>query len=78
MTQLPILLVDDEAGIRTVLSIALEDNGHSVDTAPDVDSAMEIFREKLHPIVITDIRCGKSGIDLLRESRKCRRIPRSS
>jgi len=68
MTQLPILLVDDEAGIRTVLSIALEDNGHSVDTAPDVDTAMEVFREKLHPIVITDIKMpGKSGIDMLRE-----------
>ncbi|QJB54971.1 response regulator [Pseudodesulfovibrio sp. zrk46] len=71
MNQLPILLVDDEQGIRTVLSITLEENGHRVDTAADVDSALEIFREKRHPIVITDIKMpGKSGIDLLRLVKK--------
>lgn len=67
MTQLPILLVDDESGIRTVLSIMLTDAGHTVDTARDVDSALRIFEEKRHPIVITDIKMpGKSGIELLR------------
>ena len=68
MTQLPILLVDDEEGIRTVLSITLMDSGYPVDTAPDVESALTLFRAKLHPIVITDIKMpGQSGIDLLRE-----------
>lgn len=71
MEQLPILLVDDEDGIRTVLSITLRDAGYPVDTAPDVDSALELFREKLHPLVITDIKMpGKSGIDLLREVKR--------
>lgn len=68
MERLPILLVDDEDGIRTVLTITLDDVGYPVDAAPDVDSALKIFREKKHPLVITDIKMpGKSGIDLLRE-----------
>lgn len=67
MTQLPILLVDDEDGIRTVLSISLMDRGHDVDTAPDVDTALSLFSQNRHPIVLTDIKMpGKSGIDLLK------------
>lgn len=68
MNHFPILLVDDEEGIRTVLTISLMDSGYSVDSAPDVDSALELYRAKRHPIVVTDIKMpGKSGIDLLRE-----------
>jgi len=68
MSQFPILLVDDEEGIRTVLSIALMDMGYPVDAAKDVDCALELFNAKLHPIVVTDIKMpGKSGIELLRE-----------
>ncbi|CCH48171.1 response regulator [Pseudodesulfovibrio piezophilus] len=67
MTQLPILLVDDEDGIRKVLSISLEDSGYTVDTASDVESALSLFHAKHHPLVITDIKMpGRSGIDLLR------------
>ncbi|MDC0336014.1 response regulator [Pseudodesulfovibrio sp.] len=68
MIQFPILLVDDEEGIRTVLSISLMDSGYPVDAAGDVDSALELFKAKRHPLVVTDIKMpGKSGIDLLRE-----------
>lgn len=71
MTQLPILLVDDEEGIRTVLSITLKDSGYDVDAAPDVDTALALFERKRHPIVVTDIKMpGRSGIDLLREVKK--------
>jgi PAS domain S-box-containing protein len=68
MSHLPILLVDDEEGIRTVLSIALEDAGYEVETAANGAAAFELFKVKRHPIVVTDIRMpGMSGIELLRE-----------
>jgi len=68
MRQPPILLVDDEEGIRTVLSISLMDSGYTVDSAPDADSALNMFKANRHPIVVTDIKMpGKDGIDLLRE-----------
>lgn len=68
MSKFPLLLVDDEAGIRTVLAITLEDAGYPVDTAANVDEALELFREKHHPLVVTDIKMpGKTGIDLLQE-----------
>jgi PAS domain S-box-containing protein len=71
MSHLPILLVDDEEGIRTVLSISLEDAGYSVDTAANAVDALELFKAKGHPIVVTDIRMpGMSGVELLREIKR--------
>jgi signal transduction histidine kinase/FixJ family two-component response regulator len=61
-----ILLVDDEPGIRTVLSIALADLGHEVHCAQNVDEALELFDERRPPIVLTDVKMpGRSGLDLL-------------
>ncbi len=68
MSKFPLLLVDDEAGIRTVLSITLEDAGYPVDTAANVEEALALFNEKHHPLIVTDIKMpGRTGIDLLRE-----------
>ena len=63
-----ILLVDDEEGIRKVLSIALEDAGYQVLTAENGVDALKIF-EKVHPpIVLTDIKMPEmDGIELLRK-----------
>jgi signal transduction histidine kinase len=62
-----ILLVDDEAGIRTVLGIFLADLGYAVHTAESVDQAMSLYRAHRHPLVVTDIRMpGKDGLVLLR------------
>ena len=73
MTHLPILLVDDEEGIRTVLSISLMDIGYPVDAVPDVESALKIFKDKRHPIVVTDIKMpGQSGIELQIGRASCR------
>jgi signal transduction histidine kinase/FixJ family two-component response regulator len=70
-TLLPLLLVDDEEGIRTVLSISLADSGYLVDTAADVDSALELFSSQQHPLVVTDIRMpGKNGIELLQQVKR--------
>ncbi len=61
-----ILLVDDEAGIRTVLGISLMDSGYTVHTAENGEQALGLFREHRPPIVMTDIKMpGMDGITLL-------------
>ena len=62
-----ILLVDDEQGIRRVLSISLADRGYRVHTAADGAEALAVF-DSVHPsIVLTDIKMpGMDGLDLLK------------
>jgi signal transduction histidine kinase len=61
-----ILLVDDEAGIRTVLGIALTDSGYAVTTAENGEDALAKFRQLRPPIVLTDIKMpDMDGIELL-------------
>jgi signal transduction histidine kinase len=63
-----ILLVDDEEGIRKVLSIALADAGYEVLTAENGVDALEIFKKVHPPIVLTDIKMPEmDGIELLRK-----------
>jgi PAS domain S-box-containing protein len=61
-----ILLVDDEAGIRNLLSIALADEGYEVITAADGREALAVFLALAPAIVLTDIKMpGMDGIELL-------------
>ena len=63
-----LLLVDDEAGIRKVLSLSLSDNGYQVFTAENGEQALEIFQREAPPIVLTDIKMpGMDGIELLQK-----------
>jgi signal transduction histidine kinase/FixJ family two-component response regulator len=63
-----LLLVDDEEGIRKVLSISLADTGYEVFTAENGEQALKIFREETPPIVLTDIKMpGMDGIELLQK-----------
>lgn len=63
----PLLLVDDEADIRDVLTIALSDFGYRVITAQNGREAIARFQETNPPIVLTDIKMpGMDGIELLR------------
>jgi len=62
-----VLVVDDEEGIRKVMSITLADAGYQVLTAEDGASGMRLCREESPQIVITDIRMpGMDGVELLR------------
>ncbi|MFH1983396.1 MAG: response regulator [Pseudomonadota bacterium] len=62
-----ILLVDDEPGIRTVLSLFISDIGYSVTTADSGEAALAAFREHPADIVVADIKmAGMDGIALLR------------
>ncbi len=66
-----ILLVDDEEGIRKIMSISLMDAGYTVYTAADAEEALVIFKEKCPSIVLTDIKMpGMDGIQLLKRLKK--------
>ncbi|OEU45452.1 MAG: hypothetical protein BBJ60_03615 [Desulfobacterales bacterium S7086C20] len=63
-----VLLVDDEEGIRNVLSISLADAGYEVHTAESAVKALEIFRKLSPAIVLADIKMpGVDGMELLRK-----------
>jgi len=65
--QKSILIVDDEEGIRKVLSIALSDMGYEVHTAENGAAALRVFEAARPPIVLTDIKMPEmDGIELLR------------
>ncbi|WMW64896.1 response regulator [Nitratidesulfovibrio liaohensis] len=64
---LPLLLVDDEEGIRTVLALLLADMGCAVRTAASGAEALAMVRANPPAVVLTDVRMpGMDGIDLLR------------
>jgi len=66
-----ILIVDDEAGIRTVLSISLADMGHHVCCAETGEQALEILADAHPSIVLTDIKMpGMDGVSLLQEIKR--------
>ena len=62
-----VLLIDDEEGIRKVMSIALRDAGYAVLVAESGEQGLEIFRRELPALVLTDIKMpGMDGIEVLR------------
>lgn len=63
-----ILIVDDEADIREVLAISLQDMGYRTEEAENAVQAFDVFQKKDPQIVITDIKMpGGDGIELLRK-----------
>jgi two-component system, OmpR family, response regulator len=67
-----ILLVDDDAGVRTVLGAALEASGRMVSAAADADGGLDLMGEPPRPcMLITDIDLGPgpTGLDLADHTR---------
>ncbi|HET7775640.1 MAG TPA: response regulator [Azospira sp.] len=63
-----ILVVDDEIGIRELLSEILEDEGHSISLAENATAARRIRTEKRPDLVLLDIWMPDTdGISLLKE-----------
>jgi CheY-like chemotaxis protein len=68
--QTTVLIVDDEAAVRTSLSSVLTKIGFKVRTAEDGNSAIVALRDEVPEILISDLNMpGMSGFELLREVR---------
>ena len=66
-----ILVVDDEKSVRDFLSIMLDQGGYKVFTAHNEESAVQLIKENVYDLILTDIRMGKSnGINILDIARK--------
>src|SRR5689334_17723640 len=62
-----ILVVDDEANLRRVLSAQLARDGYDVHTAEDGEAALAFLKEHHIDLLITDLRMPRlDGMDLLR------------
>src|SRR5271156_1834570 len=58
-----ILVVDDEADIRDLVAAILEDDGYSVRTAQDSESALAAIRARKPSLVVLDIWMRGGGLD---------------
>ncbi|HRP10245.1 MAG TPA: response regulator, partial [Terricaulis sp.] len=58
-----ILIIDDEADIRDLVSGILEDDGHQVRTARDSDEALEAMRRRTPSLIVLDIWLQGSRMD---------------
>ncbi|RDD62094.1 sigma-54-dependent transcriptional regulator [Ferruginivarius sediminum] len=68
-----VLIVDDEADIRLMITGLLEDEGYTCRTAGDSDSALEAIRARIPSLVMLDIWLQNStmdGLDLLQVIRR--------
>jgi len=68
-----ILVVDDEEGMRDLLSIMLLNDGHRAETAESVAEADRLLRGNSFDLVITDLRMGKdttAGMAILEKVRE--------
>ena len=62
-----VLLVDDDAAIREILTLSIEDLGYAVTAVPDGKTALALFGDFAPDIVLTDIKMpGMDGIELLK------------
>ena len=68
-----VLVVDDEASIRELLSKTLALAEYNVEVAVDGSSALERIRATAFDLLITDLRMpGMDGLTLIRESKRIR------
>ncbi|NMC74729.1 MAG: response regulator, partial [Geobacteraceae bacterium] len=51
-----ILIVDDEANLRHMLSIVLGKQGYAVDEACDGEKALEMAAQKAYDVILCDVR----------------------
>ncbi|WP_299166603.1 response regulator transcription factor [uncultured Arthrobacter sp.] len=65
-----ILVVDDDADIRDLVSTKLESSGYEVETAGDGVAGLELATNNGYSLVISDVMMpGMSGVDMVRMMR---------
>ncbi|MCU0698687.1 MAG: response regulator [Myxococcaceae bacterium] len=65
-----IIIVDDAATMRDLVSMALENAGHRVEAFPDAQSALTRLTKGAPDLVITDVNMpGMNGIEFIRAAR---------
>ena len=65
-----VLFVDDEAGILSALKRVFRREAYEIQTAPDGESALELFRRFRPSLVVSDYRMpGMSGVEFLTKAR---------
>lgn len=71
-----ILIVDDEAGLRTVIKRYAHFEGHEVTEAGDGQEAVDLFKEKDIDLIIMDVMMPKmDGYTAVEEIRKASNVP---
>jgi response regulator RpfG family c-di-GMP phosphodiesterase len=66
-----ILIVDDDASVRDVISVLLQEEGYECRTAAGAEEALEIAAQEAPPLVISDMKMpGRDGIWLLEAFRE--------
>ncbi len=71
-----ILIVDDDAEMRSLISDLLNDRGHRVTTTYNGHEALTLLGEQDFDVVLTDLRMQEmSGIELLREVKLISAVP---
>ena len=66
-----LLIVDDEAGLRQLLAIVFEREGHEVSVAENGARALALLKAQPVDLMLSDVRMPDlTGIELLREARK--------
>jgi DNA-binding response OmpR family regulator len=71
-----VLIVDDEAVVRDVLSRYLEEEGFRVETAADGESALDLAAWSVPDVVVLDLMLPRiDGLEVLRRMRARRDVP---
>ena len=66
-----VLIIDDEAPIRSMLKLMLERDGYEVAEAPDGIEGIRVYRQKPADLIITDlIMPNKDGIGMIIDLKK--------
>jgi putative nucleotidyltransferase with HDIG domain len=66
-----ILIVDDDASVRDVISVLLQEEGYDCRTASSAEAALDIAAAEAPPLVISDMKMpGRDGIWLLEAFRE--------
>ncbi len=69
-------MVEDDAGIRALMRMALEDEGYDVVEAESAEEALDLFERSTIDVALVDLMLpGRNGFDLCRDMRQISDLP---